>query len=116
MDLINLNIIDTKNLVVGEIMSRFLFTSESVSSGHPDKIADQISDAILDQCLAGDPSAKVACETLVSSDLVVLAGEITTSADVDYEMIARDTIQKIGYNDSSLGFDSQSCSIIKKNQ
>lgn len=93
-------------------MTHFLFTSESVSSGHPDKVADQISDAILDACLAIDPNARVACETLVCRGLVVLAGEITTFATVDYQEIVRKTIHDIGYNDPHLGFDSQSCGII----
>jgi S-adenosylmethionine synthetase len=93
-------------------MTHFLFTSESVSIGHPDKIADQISDAILDACLTQDPHARVACETLVSCGLVVLAGEITTDAIVDYQAIARQTIQEIGYIHPHLGFDAQSCGII----
>lgn len=89
-----------------------LLTSESVSIGHPDKIADQISDAILDACLEQDPRAKVACETLVAGGLVVLAGEITTSANVDYQQVVRDTIREIGYDDPSAGFDYRSCGII----
>lgn len=93
-------------------MSHFLFTSEAVSSGHPDKIADQLSDAILDACLAIDPQSKVACEATVTTGLVFLAGEITTHAQVDYQEIAREVIATIGYNDSSLGFDYQSCGII----
>lgn len=93
-------------------MSNFLFTSESVAQGHPDKIADQISDAILDACLDVDPNSKVACETLVSSGLVIVAGEITTKASPDYQQIVRDTIQEIGYNNSSLGFDYRSCGIM----
>lgn len=93
-------------------MSHFLFTSESVAQGHPDKIADQISDAILDACLREDPNSKVACETLVSSGLVVIAGEITTKAHPNYQEIARKTICDIGYNDSSLGFDYRSCGVI----
>lgn len=93
-------------------MSHFLFTSESVSAGHPDKIADQISDAILDACLKEDPNARVACETLVTTGLVVLAGEITTYAHIDYEAIVRRTIQEIGYHDCQLGFDYRSCGII----
>jgi S-adenosylmethionine synthetase len=93
-------------------MAHFLFTSESVSIGHPDKIADQISDAILDACLAIDPNARVACETLVCRGLVVLAGEISTYAVVDYQDIVRKTIQSIGYDDPRLGFDFQSCAII----
>lgn len=93
-------------------MTHFLFTSESVSIGHPDKIADQISDAILDACLEIDPSARVACETLVSRGLVVLAGEITTHAVLDYQEIVRKTIHDIGYDHPRLGFDYQSCGII----
>lgn len=93
-------------------MTHFLFTSESVSAGHPDKVADQISDAILDACLAIDPNARVACETLVCRGLVVLAGEITTFATIDYQEIARKTIQEIGYDNPLLGFDYQSCGII----
>ena len=87
-------------------MNDYLFTSESVSEGHPDKMADQISDAILDAILAKDPKARVACETLVKTGLIVLAGEITTSArDIDYEQIVRDTALKIGYNSAAVGFD-----------
>jgi len=93
-------------------MSHFLFTSESVSIGHPDKVADQISDAILDACLTIDPDARVACETLVTRGLVVLAGEITTHATIDYQEITRRTIHEIGYNNPQLGFDSQSCGIL----
>jgi S-adenosylmethionine synthetase len=93
-------------------MTHFLFTSESVSIGHPDKMADQISDAILDACLALDPNARVACETLVTRGLVVLAGEITTYAIIDYQDIVRKTIQSIGYDNPQLGFDYQSCGII----
>lgn len=93
-------------------MSHFLFTSESVSEGHPDKIADQISDAILDACLKQDPHSKVACETMVSSGLVVICGEITTNAHINYQEIARETIRQIGYDNSSLGFDYQSCGIL----
>jgi S-adenosylmethionine synthetase len=93
-------------------MGNFLFTSESVAPGHPDKIADQISDAILDACLQDDPNSKVACETLVSSGLVVVAGEITTEAQPNYQEIIRQTIQDIGYDDSSLGFDFRSCGIL----
>jgi S-adenosylmethionine synthetase len=93
-------------------MGHFLFTSESVAQGHPDKIADQISDAILDACLREDPNSKVACETLVSSGLVVVAGEITTKAHINYQEIIRQTICDIGYDDSSLGFDYRSCGIL----
>ena len=89
-------------------MSEYLFTSESVSEGHPDKVADQISDAILDQ----DPKARVAAETLVATDLCVLAGEITTTAKVDYEKIARETVRKIGYSDPKLGFAADTFKLI----
>src|ERR1700758_3001830 len=88
-------------------MSRYLFTSESVSMGHPDKVADQISDAILDFCLAADPFSRVACETLVTTNLVVVAGEITTGADLTpavVDRLARDVIREIGYVDPSIGF------------
>ena len=90
----------------------YLFTSESVSEGHPDKVADQISDAILDEFLARDPQAKVACETLVTTGQVVLAGEIKSTAYVDLQEVVRRVISEIGYNDSSLGFDAQSCGIL----
>jgi S-adenosylmethionine synthetase len=93
-------------------MSEYLFTSESVSEGHPDKIADQISDSILDAILTQDPVARVACETLVKTGLVVLAGEITTSAVVEYANIARETIKRIGYDRSELGFDYRGCGVI----
>lgn len=93
-------------------MSHFLFTSESVAVGHPDKVADQISDAILDACLREDPYSKVACETLISSGLVVLAGEITTKAQPNYQEVVRKTIMEIGYDDVSLGFDYRSCGIL----
>ncbi len=93
-------------------MSNFLFTSESVTIGHPDKIADQISDAILDACLKVDPDSKVACETMVSTGLVVLGGEITTKAQLNYQEIVRETVKKIGYNSSELGFDYRSCGVI----
>ena len=92
--------------------SSFLFTSESVSDGHPDKVADQISDAVLDAVLAQDPSGRVAAETLVTTDLVVLAGEITTSAQVDYEAVARETIGRIGYDQPGRGFDHRSCEVL----
>ncbi len=90
----------------------FLFTSESVTEGHPDKIADNISDAILDSILEQDPTARVACETLVTTGMAVVAGEITTSADVDYKKIIRDTVHEIGYNDAEFGFDSNTCAVI----
>jgi len=98
--------------VLGEIMSEsYLFTSESVSEGHPDKVCDQISDAVLDAILAQDRMARVACETLVKNGLVVLAGEITTHAAVDFDHIARDTIKKIGYS-AGMGFDWESCGVV----
>ncbi len=90
----------------------YLMTSESVGEGHPDKMADQISDAILDAIIAKDKNCRVAVETLVKTGLVVLAGEITTSEEVDYEAIARKTIERIGYNHSDLGFDHLSCKVI----
>ena len=90
----------------------YLFTSESVSEGHPDKIADQISDALIDNFMAFDPSSKVACETLVTTGLVVLAGEVNTSTYLDVQAIAREVISKIGYNKSAFMFESQSCGII----
>ena len=93
-------------------MSDYLFTSESVSEGHPDKVADQISDAILDSILAQDPRARVACETLVTTGMALIAGEITTSAWVDMPEVVRQTIKEIGYNSSDMGFDWQSCAVI----
>ena len=93
-------------------MSEYLFTSESVSEGHPDKVADQISDAILDAILAQDKYARVAAETLVNTGLVVLAGEITTHANIDYMGIARETIRRIGYDSSDLGFDAKGCAVL----
>ena len=91
--------------------ARQLFTSESVTEGHPDKLCDKISDAVLDGVLARDPLGRVACETLVTSDLCVLAGEITTGADLDFEAIARETIREIGYTDSAYGFDAATCRV-----
>ena len=92
--------------------SSYLMTSESVGEGHPDKMADQISDAILDAIIEQDKGCRVAVETLVKTGLVVLAGEITTSAEVDYEAIARKTIKRIGYDNEALGFDDQSCEVL----
>ena len=93
-------------------MSEFLFTSESVSEGHPDKVADQISDAVLDAILEQDPTGRVAAETLVSTGLVVMAGEITTKAHVDFARVARETVRSIGYNDPALRFDADGCSVM----
>lgn len=93
-------------------MQTFKFTSESVAQGHPDKIADQISDAVLDACLEQDSHSRVACETLITDGLVVLAGEITTQAIIDFREIVRNTIEEIGYNDSALGFDAKSCGVL----
>ncbi len=90
----------------------FVFTSESVSEGHPDKMADQISDAILDAIIAQDPHARVACETLVKTGMVVLAGEITTSAHVEYERIVREVVNDIGYTHSDMGFDGHTCAVL----
>jgi S-adenosylmethionine synthetase len=92
--------------------NRYLFTSESVTEGHPDKIADQVSDAILDACLTDDPSSRVACETLTATGLVVIAGEITTKAYVDFQNLVRGTIASIGYNNALYGFDSNTCAVI----
>src|ERR1051325_3135518 len=94
---------------------RYLFTSESVSMGHPDKVADQISDAILDHCLAADPTSRVACETLVTTDLAVVAGEVTTGADlsrVTVDRVVRDTIREIGYVDPTIGFAADTCQVL----
>src|ERR1041384_5411054 len=91
---------------------RHLFTSESVTEGHPDKVADAISDTILDAIVADDPKARVACETLVTTGLACVAGEITTTTYVDVPSIVRSTIARIGYNDSACGFDSQTCAVM----
>ncbi|MBW2511671.1 MAG: methionine adenosyltransferase [Deltaproteobacteria bacterium] len=93
-------------------MTDFLFTSESVSEGHPDKVADQISDAVLDAIITQDPVARVACETLVTTGMAMIAGEITTSAYVDMPDIVRQTIKEIGYDDSSMGFDYETCAVL----
>jgi S-adenosylmethionine synthetase len=103
--------VDREGVVLAK-RDRFLFTSESVTEGHPDKIADQISDAILDACLAQDPYSRVACETLTCTGLVVIAGEITTQAYVDFQTLVRDTVSAIGYNDAQFGFDSNTCAVI----
>ncbi len=93
-------------------MSEYLFTSESVSEGHPDKVSDQISDAVLDAILTHDINARVACETLCSTGLIVMSGEITTNASVDYNVIARETIKRIGYTSSDIGFDASTCAVL----
>jgi len=95
-------------------MKNYLFTSESVSEGHPDKVADQISDAILDAILEQDKNARVAAETMTATNLVVLAGEISTNADVDYESIARETLKGIGYDNADVGIDYQTCDVLTK--
>ena len=92
--------------------NHFLFTSESVTEGHPDKIADQISDAVLDACLSEDPMSRVACESLLATGLVVVAGEITTKSYVDFQSVARGVVSSIGYNNALYGFDSNTCAVI----
>src|SRR2546421_1686499 len=90
----------------------FLFTSESVTEGHPDKIADQISDSVLDAVLADDPGGRVACETLITTGLVVVAGEITTSTYVDIPRLVRDRVREIGYTRAKFGFDADTCGVV----
>src|SRR5258706_7590146 len=92
--------------------SEFLFTSESVSEGHPDKVSDQISDSVLDAILAQDPKSRVAAETLCNTGLVVLAGEITTHANVDYIQVAREAIKRIGYDNTEYGIDYKGCAVL----
>src|SRR5438445_8011853 len=91
---------------------RYLFTSESVTEGHPDKLADQISDAVLDAIMAGDPMGRVACETLVTTGVVLVAGEISTETYVDIPRVVRDTIRGIGYTDAKFGIDGDTCGVI----
>ena len=90
---------------------RMLFTSESVSEGHPDKVADQISDAVLDAFLAGDPNSRVACETLVTTNYCIVAGEVTSKTSVDIEKVVRRTIEQIGYVEPGIGFDHKTCQV-----
>lgn len=93
------------------MLKNYIFTSESVTEGHPDKIADQISDSILDALLAQDPSSRVACETMITTGMIQIAGEITTGANIDYHEIARETVRKIGYDHSDKGFDANTCGV-----
>ena len=97
---------------MSEAKRNFLFTSESVTEGHPDKIADQISDAVLDEVMRHDPKGRVACETLVTTGLVVVAGEITTSAHVDYDELIRKTVEQVGYDNALFGFDANTCAVM----
>jgi len=97
---------------LSESKRNFLFTSESVTEGHPDKIADQISDAVLDEVMRQDPKGRVACETLVTTGLVVVAGEITTSAHVDYDELIRKTVEQVGYDNALFGFDANTCAVM----
>ena len=97
---------------MSKINAPHVFTSESVSEGHPDKVCDQISDAILDACLKDDPESRVACETLTTTDLIVISGELTTKSKVNWEDIARKTVAKIGYTHSDVGFCADSCKVM----
>jgi S-adenosylmethionine synthetase len=97
---------------LSEALKNFLFTSESVTEGHPDKIADQISDAVLDEVMKQDPKGRVACETLVTTGVAVVAGEITTSAHVDYDALVRDTIRSVGYDRAKYGYDADTCAVM----
>ena len=104
--------VGSKPINKGQFVKNFIFTSESVSEGHPDKMADQISDGVLDAILAQDPKGRVACETLLTTGLIVVAGEITTNAKVNFSEIARETVKKIGYDHSDKGFDYKTCGVL----
>src|ERR1700730_914671 len=101
-----------RRISLSEALRNFLFTSESVTEGHPDKIADQISDAVLDEVMKHDPKGRVACETLVTTGFAVVAGEIATSAHVAYDELVRETIRNVGYNDASYGYDGYTCAVM----
>src|SRR5882762_20212 len=101
-----------RSAATGARMSRYQFTSESVTEGHPDKLCDQVSDAVLDAILAQDPKARVACETLAKTGIVMVAGEITTTAIVEMPVIIRQTVKDIGYTSSEMGFDYESCAVL----
>src|ERR1700719_4105997 len=105
-------LVPPEGTVLAHADEKFLFTSESVTEGHPDKIADQISDAVLDAVLKDDPKGRVACETLVTTGLIVVAGEITTTTYVDIPRLVRDRIAKIGYTRAKFGFDAETCGAI----
>src|SRR6185369_15156112 len=93
-------------------MASHLFSSESVTEGHPDKLCDAVSDAVLDACLGADPMSRVACETVTKTGFVLLAGEITTKAHLDYEKLVRDTVRDIGFTSSDMGFDANTCAVM----
>ena len=97
---------------MSEALRNFLFTSESVTEGHPDKIADQISDAVLDEVIKQDSRGRVACETLVTTGLAIVAGEITTTAHLEYDKLVRDTIRGVGYDRAKYGFDAETCAVM----
>src|SRR5215813_7783014 len=99
-------------VVSAPVMSRYLFTSESVTEGHPDKLCDAVSDSVLDACLAQDPTSRVACETFCKTGFVIVGGEITTRATVDFGRLARQTIKEIGYTGSDMGFDWETCAVM----